>query len=462
MATVKFCLPLLWVVAAATAAVTPVPTPEASSSTLSLVTLQPARTVSPRPTPGPLGDVETPSPTAPSPEEEPVLDVTLKDEEPPGTQEPEAAPEEPGTTTSGSTAGPTPGTTEGPSGTPTTSAPPCPGDKDPPEACGAPTGAQRAAVAEALGTFAVRFYRHMAETAEPGANLLFSPLNVALGLSHLLLGARGETQERLAAVLGYPPGLACVHGALQQLAAVPGLLAASQIFHHPDLFLRPRFLNESLRFYEALPQVLSGNESLDLQSINAWVRQATHGRLPQLLAQLPHEPRLVLLSAVHFQAQWQTPFKAKQTVPLPFLRPGLPPVPVPTMTSKKYPVASFTDSHLQVQVGRLDLSEGLSLVVLVPRGAPEALGAVERALDPPTFLALLQRAASTPTRATAIALPRMHLDLTMDVVSLVHDMGKASPNTRPYNTREESPMSPAPHRPHVPSVPGGPNNPVPS
>ncbi|XP_047906010.2 plasma protease C1 inhibitor [Anser cygnoides] len=422
MATVKFCLPLLWVVAVATAAVTPVPTPEASSSTLSLVTLQPARTVSPRPTPGPLGDVETPSPTAPSPEEEPVLDVTLKDEEPPGTQEPEAAPEEPGTTTSGSTAGPTPGTTEGPSGTPTTSAPPCPGDKDPPEACGAPTGAQRAAVAEALGTFAVRFYRHMAETAEPGANLLFSPLNVALGLSHLLLGARGETQERLAAVLGYPPGLACVHGALQQLAAVPGLLAASQIFHHPDLCLRPRFLNESLRFYEALPQVLSGNESLDLQSINAWVRQATHGRLPQLLAQLPHEPRLVLLSAVHFQAQWQTPFKAKQTVPLPFLRPGLPPVPVPTMTSKKYPVASFTDSHLQVQVGRLDLSEGLSLVVLVPRGAPEALGAVERALDPPTFLALLQRAASTPTRATAIALPRMHLDLTMDVVSLVHDM----------------------------------------
>lgn len=214
MATVKFCLPLLWVVAAATAAVTPVsvaqghglptpgcppahphrgsraqvPTPEASSSTLSLVTLQPARTVSPRPTPGPLGDVETPSLTAPSPEEEPVLDVTLKDEEPPGTQEPEAAPEEPGTTASGSTAGPTPGTTEGPSGTPTTSAPPCPGDKDPPEACGAPTGAQRAAVAEALGTFAVRFYRHMAETAEPGANLLFSPLNVALGLSHLLLG----------------------------------------------------------------------------------------------------------------------------------------------------------------------------------------------------------------------------------------------------------------------------------
>uniref|UniRef100_A0A493TLQ3 Serpin family G member 1 n=1 Tax=Anas platyrhynchos platyrhynchos TaxID=8840 RepID=A0A493TLQ3_ANAPP len=288
----------------------------------------------------------------------------------------------------------------------------------------------------------------MAEAAEPGANLLFSPLNVALGLSHLLLGARGETQERLAAVLGYPAGLQCVHGALQQLAAVPGLLAAAQIFHHPTLSLQPRFLNESQRFYEALPQELSGNESLDLQRINAWVRQATRGRLPRLLAQLPPEPRLVLLSAVHFQARWQTPFKAKETVPLPFLRPGLPPVPVPTMTSKKYPVASFTDSRLQVQVGRLELSEGLSLVVLVPRGAPEALGAVERALDPPTFLALLRRAAGTPTRATAIALPRVHLDLAMDVVALVHDMGKAPPRRPALYHPEGSPLSPTP--PNVP------------
>ena len=54
-----------------------------------------------------------------------------------------------------------------------------------------------------------------------------------------------------------------------------------------------------------------------------------------------------------------------------------------------------------LQVGRLELSGGLSLVVLVPRGPPEALEAVERALD---------------------------LDLAVDVVAKVHDMGKASPH----------------------------------
>ncbi|NXP02933.1 IC1 inhibitor, partial [Thinocorus orbignyianus] len=214
----------------------------------------------------------------------------------------------------------------------------------------------------------------------------------------------------------------CVHGALQQLAGVPGLFSAAQIFHHPELQLRTRFLNESQRFYGARPQALSGNQSLDLLRANEWVREASRGVLPSLLPSMPPQPRLLLLSAVHLQAAWRVPLEAKKTVPLPFLRPGRPPLLVPTMTSKKYPVATFIDPRLQVQVGRLQLSEGLSLVVLVPQGPLGALGALERALDAPTFLALLRRAARPPPQATALALPRLRLDIALDVVALVHDM----------------------------------------
>ncbi|NXK00227.1 IC1 inhibitor, partial [Corythaixoides concolor] len=214
----------------------------------------------------------------------------------------------------------------------------------------------------------------------------------------------------------------CVHGALRQLASAPGLFSATQIFHHPDLRLRPRFLNESWHWYGARPRALSGNESLDLLSVNAWVREASGGLVPTLLPTLPPQPGLLLLSAIHLQAAWHTPLEAKRTMPLPFLRPGHPPRLVPTMTSKKYPVGSFTDPHLQVQVGRLALCGGLSLVVLVPRGPLGALGPLEQALDPPSFLALLRRATRTPPRATALALPRLRLDLALDVVALVHDM----------------------------------------
>ncbi|CAM9479649.1 unnamed protein product, partial [Bubo scandiacus] len=411
MPTVTLWLPLVWLVAT----VTPVPTPEASPSRLKLLRQHPMLPVPPHPIPGPPGDVGAPILPVPTPcahpEELPGSDAPLKPTDPPSPEVLEGAPQELGATSNSSTAGPTPSTaetppsttegplsttwgplstterplstTEGPPSTPGTSAPPCPGDEEQSEACGAPTEEQRAAVAEALGTFALRFYQHMAEAAQPDANLLFSPINVVMGLSHLLLGARGETRERLAAVLAHPPGLACPHTALRQLAGAPGLFSAAQIFHHPGLSLRPRFLNESWHFYGARPRALSGNESLDLLRVNAWVREASQGLLPALLPALPSQPHLLLLSAVHLQATWRTPLKAKQTVPLPFLRPGHPPRLVPTMTSKKYPVASFIDHRLQVQVGRLELSGGLSLVVLVPQGAPGGTGGPGAGAGPP-------------------------------------------------------------------------------
>ncbi|XP_063015594.1 LOW QUALITY PROTEIN: plasma protease C1 inhibitor [Melospiza melodia melodia] len=405
MAIKTLWLPLAWLVATATVTVTPVLALEAPSSWTPLFGEPPTPPVPPARTPAPSQDVGTPSAhpeglpgwDAPSPT---ATEGALEELDPIGT-----------------TAVPPPGT----------SAPPCPGDEEPPDACGEPTGEQRAAVAEALGTFALRFYQRMAEEAGPDANLLFSPITVATGLSHLLLGARGETQERLAALLAYPPGLHCVHGALQQLASTPGLFSAAQIFptqvrRAPELQLRPRFLNDSLRFYGARPHALSGNESLDLQRINAWVREASKGLLPSLLSALPPEPSLLLLSAVHLRAAWRTPLDRKKTVLLPFLRPGQAPRKVPTMTSAKYPVASFSDSRLRAQVGRLELHGGLSLVVLMPREPLEPLESLERALDPATFLALLRRAARTPPRATALSLPRLRLDLALDVVPLLHDM----------------------------------------
>uniref|UniRef100_A0A8C3JAC4 Serpin family G member 1 n=1 Tax=Calidris pygmaea TaxID=425635 RepID=A0A8C3JAC4_9CHAR len=429
MPTMTLWLPLLWLVATAMAAVTPVPSLEVSPSQLKLLRQDPPPSVPPHPATGPPGDVGAPllpmpTPSA-QPEDLPGLGAPLKATDTPSPEEAGGAPEESGTTANGTMAAPVPGITQSPPstvGTITPSCPPCPGDEEPAEDCGAPTGEQQAAVAKALGTFALRFYQHMAEAAQPDANLLFSPINVAMGLSHLLLGARGETRDRLGAILAYPQGLACVHSTLQQLASAPGLFSATQIFHHPELQLRTRFLNESQRFYGARPQALSGNESLDLLHVNEWVREASRGALPSLLPSMPPDPRLLLLSAVHLRAAWRVPLQAKKTVSLPFLRPGHPPRLVPTMTSKKYPVASFIDSRLQVQVGRLQLSEGLSLVVLVPQGPLGALGALERALDPPTFLGLLRRVARTPPQATALALPRLRLDLALDVVALVHDM----------------------------------------
>ncbi|XP_064019551.1 LOW QUALITY PROTEIN: plasma protease C1 inhibitor [Pogoniulus pusillus] len=357
----------------------------------------------------------------PTPGELSILDAPSKARNYPISKAPERVPEELGTMANESTVALSSlGTDASDISSLGTSSPLCPGDEEPAETCGVPTGEQRAAMAEALGTFALHFYQHIAEAAQPDANLVFSPITVAMGLSHLLLGARGETRECLGAILAYPPELGCVHSTLWQLANVSGPFSAAQIFHHPEVHLQPRFLSESWHFYGARPRALSGNESLDLLQVNEWVREASHGLLPGLLPSMPTQPQLLLLSTVHLHGtDWCMPLNAKQIVPMPFLQPGHLLRLVPTMTSLKYPVGSFTNPHLQVQVGRLELS----LVMLVPRGPLAALSTLERALDPPTFLELLRQAVRTPSRATALALPCLRLGHAVDVVALVHDMG---------------------------------------
>lgn len=166
-----------------------VSTPETTpSGRVKPIRLQPAQTLFPR-----LWDTGTPTQPVPSSNasttEEPSLGAVLEALEPLGPVEFVAAPEEPGTAANGSVATPEPETTTGPPSTPPdTINPPCPGDEEPAETCWAPTREQKEEVAMALGTFALRFYQHMAESAKPDTNLLFSPVNVALGLSHLLLG----------------------------------------------------------------------------------------------------------------------------------------------------------------------------------------------------------------------------------------------------------------------------------
>ncbi|CAM9497535.1 unnamed protein product, partial [Bubo scandiacus] len=382
MPTVTLWLPLVWLVAT----VTPVPTPEASPQQAEAAQAAPDAASAPPSHPGTPGGMWGP----PS---------CLTTEGPPSTTE------RPLSTTWGPLS-----TTERPLST-TEGTPQHPGHQRPTVSRG--RGGSPRPAGHPRRSSGQPWPRHWAPSPSaststwrrlpsPTPNLLFSPINVVMGLSHLLLGARGETRERLAAVLAHPPGLACPHTALRQLAGAPGLFSAAQIFHHPGLSLRPRFLNESWHFYGARPRALSGNESLDLLRVNASHCGAEPKVVPRGPPGPPHPPQPQCRVPA---ATWRTPLKAKQTVPLALPAPRAPaPAWCPPMTSKKYPVASFIDHRLQVQVGRLELSGGPEPGGAGATGAPGGTGGPwSGRWTPPTFLGLLRRAAHTPPRATALA-----------------------------------------------------------
>jgi len=156
-------------------------------------------------------------------------------------------------------------------------------------------------------------------------NLVLSPASVEVALTMLLLGAAGETKDQLRAVMGGGSDDELVERARREL--VHG--DASPVRMATGLFV-PATCRLRGEVADALRQELGTSvKALDtadpgaVAEVNEWVAEATAGRITRILSNLDGPPGMVLLSAIHFRADWATPFRPQSTVDRPFkLRDG--------------------------------------------------------------------------------------------------------------------------------------------
>ncbi|XP_037378132.1 plasma protease C1 inhibitor isoform X2 [Talpa occidentalis] len=273
---------------------------------------------------------------------------------------------------------------------------------------------------ESLVDFSVKLYHAFSALKKPETNIAFSPFSVASLLTQVLLGAGDKTRKNLESLLSYPEGFACVHEALKAIKS-KGFTSASRIFHSPDLAIRDTFLNASQRLYGSSPGVLGNDSNGNLELINSWVAKKTQGRIRQLLDSLPSDTRLVLLNAVYLSAKWKTVFDQKKTRMEPF-RLKSSEIKVPMMISKKYPVASFTDRTLKANIGMLQLSHNLSLVIMVPQHLKNHLEDLEQALSPSVFKAIMKKLELSKYHPTLLMLPRIKVKSNQDMLPILEKL----------------------------------------
>nr|KAF6325662.1 serpin family G member 1 [Myotis myotis] len=241
---------------------------------------------------------------------------------------------------------------------------------------------------EALMDFSVKLYHAFSSVKKAETNMIFSPFSIASLLTQVLLGAGNSTKENLKTVLSYPEDFSCVHQALKAFTS-KGFTSVSQIFHSPDLVIRDAFMNASQYLYGS-PRTLGNDSDANLELINTWVAENTNHKINSLLDSLPSDTRLVLLNAIYLSAKWKTPFDHKKTRREPFYLKSST-IKVPMMTSKKYPVAHFTDPMLKAKVGQLQLSHNLSMVIMVPQNMKHSLQDMEQALNPSVLKAIMKK-----------------------------------------------------------------------
>jgi len=164
-------------------------------------------------------------------------------------------------------------------------------------------------------------------------NLVFSPYGVQQALAMVYAGAAGETKRQMTEMLGFALLGDRVHPTLNMLASTlaeresePGTGAghevtlglASSIWAQRDSTFRGDYLDVLAAQYGSGVHVVDYQEAPEeaRTAINAWTAEHTEGRLaePVPAGGLDARTRLVVASAVTFQAPWQDAFHPSRTV----------------------------------------------------------------------------------------------------------------------------------------------------
>ena len=292
-------------------------------------------------------------------------------------------------------------------------------------------------------------------SAQPGKNVVLSPMSVAYALAMLRAGAAGPTAAEIDRVAQFPADVAAVMNQLtrqivtagpvptastpagtkdpgQPVAPVaPVVRIANRLYVQDGLPIGAAFTRTLTEQFGASPRSVDFTSPATNKAINDWVRTVTAGRITKLFDSLDPSTQLVLANAIYLKASWQEPFMKGSTQPGAFTLAGGNTARVPMM--QRAGVMRY-GAGAGWQAVELPYSGGdLAMQVIVPTGSTGAgstgtgsgagsTGAVNPVgLLAPTTLAAVR--ASLKQAVVDVSMPRWDFDTGFDLTKVLPDIG---------------------------------------
>ena len=177
--------------------------------------------------------------------------------------------------------------------------------------------------AEVINTnndFGIHLFRDVTSHDET-ANIMISPASVSLALGMAYNGAETTTEEAFASVLNYE-GLtsAEINEISRDLIKVlvtnseGNLLEiANSIWYREGFPVHQGFLDMNQTYFDAEVSALDFSSPSAVETINNWVSDKTHEKIPTIIDQLSPEAMMVLINALYFNCVWETEFDPEET-----------------------------------------------------------------------------------------------------------------------------------------------------
>ena len=180
------------------------------------------------------------------------------------------------------------------------------------------------AITQGQARLAAEIYPELADAAKLNDNLFISPLSLSEGLGLALIGARGQTESELRALLGWsaPSQPEMQVREYDQFLTQTGdekvqLSVANSIWLSDELTFEPGYLEATREGLGASAEKLDfgGDPTGSAERINGWVSEQTRERIPKIVDATGFNDftAAVLTNAVWFKADWSVPFEDGRT-----------------------------------------------------------------------------------------------------------------------------------------------------
>jgi len=180
-------------------------------------------------------------------------------------------------------------------------------------------------VVEQTLPFSWDLFKEVNRTSNPGSNVVISPFSVAQAFGMVINGASDKNLEEMLSVFGFKDaeGLNEAYSNIREflMYADPNvqLDIPNSVWYHKDFDVYDSFLQLVKHYYDAeIDKLDFRQEEAAKEVMNAWVNDATKGKISSIINSIPEEAVMYLINAVYFKGEWTNPFNENLTTDAPF------------------------------------------------------------------------------------------------------------------------------------------------
>ena len=221
--------------------------------------------------------------------------------------------------------------------------------------------------------FGVKLFQQIHQAEDADKNIFISPLSISMALGMTLNGAEGDTRSGMESALELN-GLSQtdINQAYRNLIDLFAGLdpavkmdIANSIWYRQDFTVLQSFIQTNQQYFDAEVKGLDFDDPTAKDIINQWVKDATQGKIDEIVDEISFDHVMFLINAIYFQGFWTHAFDPKLTIAGTFYRTNGSTVPADMMFHEDMPFFYYDAGD--VEIAEFPYGNGLySMVVLLP------------------------------------------------------------------------------------------------